>query len=129
MAADTTFYKQMTIDCKKKPKRFVKSLLSSPIVLKFSLNSMIAEVIEETSMWLIQGGIFTYLYENYEWTKFIRGQTLENDSEPQVFSIENVSYGFNIWLIACAVSTLGFVVEWLQVLLGKVFRKIFNFAQ
>jgi hypothetical protein len=43
-------------------------------------------------------------------------QTLEAKSGPQVLTLENLSYGFNVWLIACGISIMGFVYEWIQVI-------------
>jgi hypothetical protein len=62
---------------------------------------------EELFQQLISSGIPTYLEARDYPLYFYK----EDPSEPQVLSIEDLSFGFIVWLIACCVSTLVFVLE------------------
>jgi hypothetical protein len=114
--ADTNIYDEMTVVCKKKPKRLKETFFSSPAAFLHSSYSLIGKEIDEFVKWLIQGGIPQHWYEYYKWHKFKLGQNLEVTKGPRVFTLETVIYGFNLWMIACAISLLGFVAEIVQVL-------------
>jgi hypothetical protein len=114
--SDTSFYREKTVECGKNPKRLKESFFSVPIELQFNYYNILGKDLKEITKWLIQGGIIQNWFKYYRWHKFDLGQNFEDESGPQVFSIDSVSYGFNVWMIACAVSILGFIYEWIQVI-------------
>jgi hypothetical protein len=95
-------------------------------VLRTCTGSILGEDVLEITMWLIQSGIAQHFHQYYYWQEFIFNRVFEVESGPKVFSVEDVSYGFSIWLNACAISILGFVGEWIQVLVWKIFSFIWT---
>jgi hypothetical protein len=64
--------------------------------------------------WSIPAGIPQYWAEYHDWYKYIRNHTYyEEESGPKVFALENLSFGFNVWLVACGLSLIGFLLEFL----------------
>jgi hypothetical protein len=117
---DSNLFKETTRNCKKRPKRLKETFFSSSIELLYEPRSFIGKEIEETMKWLIQGGIPQYWYKYHQWHKFELGQTIKDVSEPQIFTFENMTFEFNVWMVACAVSIVGFIVEWFQVLDSRI---------
>jgi hypothetical protein len=58
---------------------------------------------------LIPNGIMNYLIENY-YTK--RSTFTKIKTGPKVLSMQDLAFGFNIWLGFCLISTLSFIAEW-----------------
>lgn len=46
------------------------------------------------------------------------------DEDPKVFTVADLSFGFEIWLIACGISTCAFLLEvltfWVRELMGRI---------
>lgn len=57
---------------------------------------------------LIDTGVMKYLAENY-YTKELK--FLKFKSEPKVLSVDDLAFGFNIWLWVCCVSVSAFIAE------------------
>jgi len=71
-------------------------------------NAFYFEMIEKTVDSIIDTGILSYLIE-----KDI-GKKLKFDqakSEPKVLNMNDLSFGFNIWLGCCFLSAISFVIE------------------
>jgi hypothetical protein len=115
LIVDKNLYKEITFKCKRQPKRLKENIASLSIVLLHNAYGRVAKDINDIINTLIDYGIAQHWYEYYQWHKYELGLELNKKRGPQVFSLENVSYGFNVWMIACSVSVLGFVVELIQV--------------
>ena len=57
---------------------------------------------------LIPSGIIKYLIENFH-TKKIK--FVKDGDEPKVLSLDDLMFGFNIWLGCCVISLLTFIIE------------------
>jgi hypothetical protein len=67
---------------------------------------------EKVIQLISSSGLMLYYVRYFNWYFFIRWLTYENElTEPEVFSIDKLSYGFVIWLGACGVSTFTFLLE------------------
>ncbi|CAG9803592.1 unnamed protein product [Chironomus riparius] len=71
-------------------------------------NAYFFEMIENTIDSLIDTGVIRYLIESDIGTKIKFGHS---DSEPSVLSMNDLSFGFNIWLGFCVLSAVSFVFE------------------
>lgn len=58
---------------------------------------------------LIPTGVMNYLIEK-NYTKKFRKIDIDK-TEPKVFSFDDLSFGFNIWLVFCLISFFGFIAE------------------
>lgn len=71
-------------------------------------NAFYFEMIEKTVDSLIDTGILSYLIEKDIGKKLKFGQA---ESEPKVLNMDDLSFGFNIWLGCCVFSAICFVIE------------------
>ena len=71
-------------------------------------NAFYFKMIENTVDSLIDTGVISYLIENEIGKKIKFGQP---NSEPSVLSMNDLSFGFNIWLGFCVLSVVSFVIE------------------
>lgn len=78
---------------------------------------------------LISGGIPQYLIDFY--TKFDLRPILIPEKDPKVFDVDDLMFGFIIWLVACGVSITVFIIEvtfyHLRIFVGKVL--LFNYIK
>jgi hypothetical protein len=58
---------------------------------------------------LISGGIPQHLIDYF--TKFDMRPLLQPIKEPKIFGIEDLMFGFIIWLVACGISITVFIIE------------------
>ena len=75
-------------------------------------------LIEDTMRILIQAGIPQYV-KNYIFEVYFREIQESKEKIPKVFGIDDLDYGFIVWLIACSIAVAGFVVELLWFYLRK----------
>lgn len=73
-------------------------------------NSFYFEMIEKTVHSLIDTGVMNYLIENHIGRKLTFRKP---ENEPKVLSINDLLFGFNIWLGFCVLSVICFFVEYL----------------
>lgn len=71
-------------------------------------NAFYFEMIEKTVDSLIDTGILSYLIEKDIGTKLKFDQA---ENEPKVLNMDDLSFGFNIWLGCCVLSAAGFLIE------------------
>lgn len=78
--------------------------------------------IEDNMGWLIQGGFpqrhFNFIKETVLWFPKDYGK------DPQVFSIEDLQFGFIIWGISCGISAFAFLSEVLFELIKSGLKKL-----
>ncbi|KAG5668298.1 hypothetical protein PVAND_016245 [Polypedilum vanderplanki] len=72
--------------------------------------------IESTIQWLLQAGIPQFWYELNHWHIYKRIY-IPSSPPKDVLTLNDLNYGFNIWLIACAISIFQFFIE---VIVGKI---------
>jgi hypothetical protein len=121
MVVDNDIYREITFLCNRQPKRLRGTIASTPTVLLYSRYGIIAKYVNDLINRLIEGGVPQQWNRYYAWHKYVLGSEFDKKKGPQVFSLENVSYGFNVWMIACSVSILGFLAECIQVIDNFIF--------
>jgi hypothetical protein len=68
---------------------------------------------------LVEAGIMQMWYAYHKW-EYYRPWVIEELKIPQVLTIQGLSFGFIIWLCACGVSTIVFVLE---IIIGWITRR------
>lgn len=69
---------------------------------------------------LIPSGIINHLIENF-YTKKIKIKKIEE--EPKVLSLDDLTFGFNIYIASCLTSFLGFLAEKVFILRSKKIKR------
>lgn len=96
-------------------------LFTSYDVFLFHCNSFYFRMMNKIVNNLIPTGIMNHLVEKYytqqwKWTKV--------EKDPKVLNVDDLSFGFNIWLACCLLSFLAFIAEFIvkfiKVRLGKL---------
>lgn len=82
-----------------------ENLMTNSVCFVIGSNNFIFELAETVIERFIQAGIVKYLFE-------FQGSLKEAvDDEPEVFSLNDLSFGFFIWLVACSVTLIVFACE------------------
>ncbi|KAL7051757.1 hypothetical protein ACKWTF_004600 [Chironomus riparius] len=68
---------------------------------------------------LIPTGIMNHLIENYYTKPWGYDQP---EVEPKILTVEDLAFGFNIWLLFCLISFIGFIAEHIAVFVLKPIR-------
>ncbi|KAL7024281.1 hypothetical protein ACKWTF_012972 [Chironomus riparius] len=100
-----------------------QKLFSYPIGFITYKNYFMNELIEDTLQLMIPAGIPQYLYEYHRWLKFGRVH-VDRKVGPKVLSIDDLSFGFVLWAVACGLSAIVFCVElfglWLRFAIDRI---------
>ena len=97
------------------PKILSQRFLNEPFGVCTRRHNFAFNLVECTMTYLIQGGIPQYLL-NYLLDFDLR-PLVDPPSEPSVFSLSDLEFGFIVWLIACLISIIAFATEILFYLL------------
>lgn len=81
-------------------------------------NNFMFNLTEEVTQYLIQAGIPQYMRQYVTNFHF---HLRKESRRPKVFKIEDLQFGFEVWIVACGVATGVFVVEVLLTYLKGVF--------
>lgn len=107
MNTDAMLYcKKIGIELKEKINRYPLSFTIYP-------NSDIFEIFDEIYDRLISSGIALYHREKHNYAKEYVKKILFDKEDPKVLSYDDLSFGFNVWLISCGFSIFGFGVEFM----------------
>jgi hypothetical protein len=87
-----------------------EKLFSYPIGLGTFKNHFMFPLMEDTMQLTIPAGIPQYLFEHHRWLKFGRIH-VNRKLGPNVLSIDDLSFGFVLWAVACGLSAVVFCVE------------------
>lgn len=110
-------YSFLTFQCDLIGIIFETKILRYPNGFALFQNSDIFQIFEETLQHLISSGI-TLHHDRLDERSILQK---EQEKEPKVLAINDLSFGFVVWLIACGISLLGFFVEILfKIILGKL---------
>lgn len=108
-----------------KSKSHLKELLFSDAYgLSMASNSFLFEQTEDILQNLIAGGIPHHLFNYY--ISYLNRRQAPILSGPKVLNIDDLSYGFIIWLVACSFAVLMFILEVFVTFLLKLWRKLKN---
>lgn len=102
------------------PKVIKQTIIFEPLGVCVPRSNFAFKLIDDTMRNLNQFGIASY-YVNY--LKFLLRPQPELPSEPRVFSLSDLEFGFVSWLIACGVCILVFIGEVLKYRLRILFQK------
>jgi hypothetical protein len=102
-----------------------------PEVLKESIDLLLSQVCVlhdnfmshlnfKLSYDLAANGIFNYWFDYF--LNFDMKPMLEAPQEPKVFDIEDLKFGFIVWLIACAISAFSFLIEFFYFYVKKFLK-------
>lgn len=99
-----------------------QKLFSYPIGFGTFKNHFMNALIEDTLQLMIPAGIPQYLFEHHRWLKF--GKVHVNRKVgPNVLSVDDLSFGFVVWVCCCGISAIIFCVELCGPLLKVVVDK------
>lgn len=108
------------------PKILSQKFLYEPCGVCTRRHNFAYNLVEGTMTYLIQGGFPQYLF-NYL-LEFDLRPLVDPPSEPSVFSLSDLEFGFIVWLIACLISIVAFTTEILwylvRVKLSKIIRDL-----
>lgn len=91
-------------------------------------NSILYDLMKNVTQKLFEAGILQYSYKLQEVWGFPINPP-EPEDKRRIFSMNDLGYGFEIWLIACGISTFVFVIEILYFWLPKIMGKIVEFLR
>lgn len=60
---------------------------------------------------LVPMGILNHLIDYHTWILYRNGIYKAVDEDPKVLTMDDLSFGFILWLIACVISTIGYLLE------------------
>jgi hypothetical protein len=86
-------------------------------------NHFLFDLVEKTLQNLLSSGIYQQNYNYAIWDRFRQVKEVE-DSEPKVLSVEDLKFGFVVWICTCGVSILVFVLE---LIMKKFVRILIDF--
>jgi hypothetical protein len=75
---------------------------------------------------LIPMGIAQYMLEFHTWMHF-RTDINKPSNEPNVLTIDDLDFGFQIWLGTCGISVIAFIVEIFIFGVKKIIEKFIEF--
>lgn len=84
-------------------------------------NSFIYEVLNEVLEKTIPAGIPQHLIEYHTWLMYKKYEPNE-DSEPRVLTVDDLTFGFVLWMGSCGIAILGIAFEILKFNLNKVWN-------
>jgi hypothetical protein len=90
------------------PLKLQQNILSVPIMFGMTINSFFTPLADKIIPWLLQAGIVQHLRKNE-----LVSEIIEKD-ELKVLSMLDLSFGFVLWLVACAASTIMYLIHWLM---------------
>ena len=90
--------------------RLKEKLFSYPMGLGTFPNHFMSALMEDTMQLIIPTGIPQYLYEYHRWLQFLKFYA-DIKTGPNVLSIDDLSFGFVLWAIACGISAIVFCGE------------------
>ena len=84
-------------------------------------NSFIYDILNQVLEKIIPAGIPQYLVKYHE-SNMYKEYVPIVDNSPRVLTVDDLEYGFVLWLGACGISVVGFLLEFIWFKLRKVLR-------
>lgn len=104
--SDMKLYRAAYVDV---PKTISEVVNPSPYSICTYRNNFFAALNQQVSNAILTAGIPQYLFEYL--TKYEMKPLMGPPKEPKVFDVEDLEFGFVIWLVACLLSTIVFFFE------------------
>lgn len=89
---------------------FEDSLVTSHIGFVFLPNNFMLDFTDELVTRLLPSGIIQHSNKFHEWCHF-PDYVIEEESEPQVLTLDDLSFGFVMWICACCITFVVFPME------------------
>jgi hypothetical protein len=114
------------LQCKRIPKKLDDQFMSIPITIAMDRNHLLLPDFEKVVQLVSSSGLLLYFEKYLTWFKYIRGLTIKDSSEPEVFDLNRLSFGFVIWLGVCGLAFISFSGEKIYFFVQKETFKRFN---
>jgi hypothetical protein len=119
--------KYVSYRCKHQPKKLDGEFISYPVSFAMEANHVLYAEFENVVQLIGSSGLLLHYRKYLNWCRYvIHNRIVEVISEPEVFSVNKLSYGFVIWLSACGVSTVAFLMESILYLLPFALKRIYT---
>jgi hypothetical protein len=109
--------------CNQKPNRFSDDYMSTPKTLKMERNHFLNPDFEDVIQLVGSSGLLQYYVKLMQWHELQKNVVIEDDSEPKTFAVEDLIFGFVIWLCSCALSIIAFLIERVYFLLAFALKQ------
>jgi hypothetical protein len=93
------------------------------LCLKYNRNYFLIKALDQTLIWLFNAGIIEHIYQIDKVKNFIV-DSYEMERNLKIFSMDDLSFGFVVWLVSCAASCLAFLIEMNMTIVDKFRLKI-----
>ncbi|KAG5673138.1 hypothetical protein PVAND_003209 [Polypedilum vanderplanki] len=107
----TDFYFLINRACKKHPLVLKEIYQKSVIGIRTFSNCFLSELMIDTLELIIPTGITNFWYDWHLWYKYKRYIVEIEPKLPQIFTLNDLSFGFVVWLIACGICIICFLIE------------------
>jgi hypothetical protein len=104
------------------PKLISQQYKDQPLGIGVSRNNFIYSLLEKALTPLVEAGIPQYFLDFM--LKFYMKVIEEDPSEPKVFSVDDLSFGFIVWVLTCGISIAAFILEVSWVWAKKTFKDL-----
>lgn len=88
-------------------------------------NSIMISLLTSAFDKIIPSGILQHLSEHHSWIMDKKFEATA-DTGPRIFTFDDLSFGFAVWLGACGISLVGFIMEILVDRLMRSFGSVFG---
>lgn len=72
---------------------------------------LFADIFDGILKRLIPSGVLNHLIDYHTWILYRKGNYKAVETEPRVLTIDDLSCGFVLWLIACGISMIAYLFE------------------
>ncbi|KAG5673137.1 hypothetical protein PVAND_003208 [Polypedilum vanderplanki] len=97
--------------CRREPLRLEQIYQRSAVGIATLTNRFCSELLFDTLELIIPTGITNFWYDWHLWYKYKRYVVEIEPKLPQILTLNDLSFGFVIWLIACGICTICFFIE------------------
>jgi hypothetical protein len=106
--------------CKRFPKRLNDKFISLPMALVMNYDHHLFPEFEEVVQMMSSSGLLQFYVKEFNWYRYLRTLILvDNSSQPKIFTLADLAFGFVLWLGACGVSMAVFILEKYYFFLAK----------
>lgn len=102
---------KFTDACQCQPKILQEVLGTTQVGIGLPLKHFLYSAVDETLQKIIPTGIVSHLLDYHKWVLYRDGIDFSDVSEPKVLTLNDLSFGFVMWLIACGLSACGYLFE------------------
>lgn len=73
--------------------------------------NLFSEIVEDVLQRLIPTGVVKHLIDYHTWIVYRNGNFKSGEQEPKILTLDDLGFGFVLWLTACAISAIGYLFE------------------